>query len=140
MKAGRRWNRKWQRRSGAAAVEMALIMPLFVTLILGTIEAARIGMVVQLLNVAAREGCRTAVLEGRKQADVDQRIDQIFNGTDIDPDRIPITPQNWTNAPGGTAITVRLEVDYDDISWLGNPFQLSNMRFTAAATMSSERP
>lgn len=138
MRAGRRWN---QRRSrGAAAVELALIMPLFVSLILGTIEAARIGMVVQLMNVAAREGCRTAVLEGRTAADAQQRMTQVLNGSGITPTSVTFIPAQVHNVPGGDPITVRLDVGYDEISWLGNPFNLNNMTFTASATMSSERP
>ncbi len=138
MRAGRRWNQRKSR--GAAAVELALIMPLFVTLILGTIEAARIGMVVQLINVAAREGCRTAVLEGRTTEDAQQRMNQVLNGTGITPASVNFTPVNINNVPGGDPITVRLDVNYDDFSWLGNPFGLSGLVFTATATMSSERP
>jgi len=40
------------RRGGAAAVEMAIVLPLFVALVMGTIEASRLGMVAQLLHVA----------------------------------------------------------------------------------------
>ena len=56
--------RREPRRRGASAVEMAVIAPVFLTLVLGIIESSRLGMVSQLLTTAVREGCRVAVING----------------------------------------------------------------------------
>ena len=55
-------------RSGAAVVEMALVMPIFCMFILAIVEFGRGFMVVQLLNDAAREGARSAILSGSTNA------------------------------------------------------------------------
>jgi Flp pilus assembly protein TadG len=55
-------------RSGAATIEMALVMPIFCMFILAIVEFGRGFMVVQLLNDAAREGARSAILAGSTNA------------------------------------------------------------------------
>jgi Flp pilus assembly protein TadG len=51
-------------------VEMALVMPVFCTVILGIIEFGRAFMVCQLLNDGAREAARSAILTGSTNAAV----------------------------------------------------------------------
>lgn len=63
----------WRRRA-AAVVELAVVMPLLIMLLLGIMEYGRRFMVNQTLIQAAREGCRTAVLQGSTEADVRARI------------------------------------------------------------------
>ena len=57
-------------RSGAAVIEMAMVMPIFCMLVLGIVEFGRGFMVCQLLNDAAREGARSAILTGSTNAAV----------------------------------------------------------------------
>lgn len=131
-----------RRRAGAAAVEMAMVTPLFVLLILGTIEASRLGMVAQMLNVAAREACRTAVLDGATAAEVQSRVDTITGAAGIDVGTVTPTAagySDWTQAPSGSPITVTLAVPYAQVSWVGDPFNIGWGTVTASATMSSER-
>ena len=49
------------RRKGAAIVEAALVLPIFFMVILGIVEFGRAFMISQLIQHAAREGCRKAV-------------------------------------------------------------------------------
>ena len=51
---------------GVAAVEMALLLPVFLTVLLGTLEATRLGTATQQLTNAAREACRVAVLPSQE--------------------------------------------------------------------------
>ena len=51
-------------RGGAAAVEFALVAPVFFGFTLGMVEIGRGVMVQQILTNASREGCRQAVLDG----------------------------------------------------------------------------
>jgi Flp pilus assembly protein TadG len=134
---------KRQRRSGASAVEMALIAPVFVTLVLGQVETSRLGMVAQLLTTAAREGCRVAVVTGATQTSVQNRINAVLSGSGVSIGTVTPTcpsPYTWNTAPGGTPITVSLSVPYTQVSWLGTPFFLKTANVTASATMSSENP
>ena len=132
---------RWRRcRRGAAAVEMAFIMPVFLTMILGQIEMSRLGMVAQLLSTAAREGCRVAVINGRTAADVQARVQQVLVGSGITVDAFAPTPSNWASAAGGTPITVTLSVPYSRVSWLPTPSYFKTSTVSASATFNSERP
>jgi Flp pilus assembly protein TadG len=131
-------------RRGASAVELALVAPVLVTLLVGMIEAARLGMVAQLLTTAAREGCWVAVLDGMTQTDVQNRINAVLSGSGISVGTVTPTCSSssytWTTAPSGTAITVSLSVPYSQVTWLKVPGYFSNATISASATMSSERP
>src|SRR4051812_37263373 len=130
-------------RRGTSAVEMAFVAPVFVTLVLGMIEASRLGMVSQLLTTAAREGCRVAVINGMTQTDVQTRIDAVLGGSGISVGTVTPTcpsPYSWTTAPSGTAIAVSLSVPYTRVSWLPTPFFLKPAVISCSATMSCERP
>lgn len=59
--SGRHWHGVRDRR-GQAAVEVALVLPVFALLLVGVVEFARAWHAYQLLTDAAREGARTAVL------------------------------------------------------------------------------
>jgi Flp pilus assembly protein TadG len=130
-------------RRGASAVEMALITPVFLTLVLGIIETSRLGMVAQLLTTAAREGCRVAVLSGSTQSDVQNRVDAVLSGSGISVGTVTPTCTGsgpWTSASSGTPITVSFSVPYSKVSWLKVPYFLKTATITGSATMSSERP
>jgi Flp pilus assembly protein TadG len=122
---------------------MAFVAPVFLTLVLGIVEASRLGMVAQLLTTAAREGCRVAVLNGKTQTDVQNRIDNVLSGSGISVGAVAPTcpsPYAWDSAPGGTPITVSLSVPYSQVSWLPSPFFLKDTVISSSATMSCERP
>src|SRR3954451_17386085 len=125
-------------RRGTSAVELALVLPVFLSLVMGMIEASRLGMVAQLLTTAAREGCRVAVVPGHTQDDVQARINAVLSGSGVSVGTVTPSPSTWQSAPMGTPITVSLSVPYSQVSWLGTPFFLSNATVSASATMSSE--
>ena len=129
-----------RRRDGAAAVEMAIVLPVLIMIVMGTIESSRMGMVSQLLHQAARDGCRTAVLPGQTRASVEGRIDAVLQGSQIEP-TIAITSETtpWTSAESPSWIRVELSVPFDEVSWLGNPFAFKDATIRASATLSSER-
>ncbi len=142
------------RRSGAAAVEMAAVLPVFIALVLGQIETSRLGMVQQLLSVAAREACRTAVIPNATSDTVKARIDEVLAGSGIrfstlttassDPGTAGayVTPSNWnsTSLSAGTEIDVTLRVNYSQVAWLPTPrFISQSATVTARAAMSAER-
>jgi Flp pilus assembly protein TadG len=128
------------RRRGTAAVEMALVLPLFLALVLGMIEMARLGMVAQLITDAAREGCRVAVLPGSDPTAVTARITSVLAGSGIGP-TVVITPLiSATNPPGGAQIQVQVSVPYSAVAWFSPIQYLGSTTVQASVTMSSERP
>jgi hypothetical protein len=119
---------------------LALVLPLFISLILGTIEATRLGMVSQLLHVAARDGCRTAVQEGQSLEAVKARIGAVLAGSGITPTVEVSSPAgDWKTARSPSPISVRLSVPFDEVSWLGDPFAFGGTSVVASATMCSEK-
>jgi Flp pilus assembly protein TadG len=130
-------------RRGASAVEMAFIAPVFLMMIMGTIESSRLGMVAQLLTTAAREGCRVAVVSGMTETDVQNRINAVLSGSGVSVGTVTPTcpsPYTWDSSPSGTAITVSLSVPYSQVSWLPTSFFFQGAMISSSATMSSERP
>jgi Flp pilus assembly protein TadG len=62
LRAHRECNRKGCRDSGAAAVEFALVLPLLLTIVLGTIDWGWYFFVREVATNAAREGARAGTL------------------------------------------------------------------------------
>jgi Flp pilus assembly protein TadG len=58
------FRRRLRRENGAVAVEFALIMPVLLLILFGTIEWGRVWSQHQVFNGAAREGARCAAVQG----------------------------------------------------------------------------
>ena len=132
------------RRAGAALVEFALVFPVFMMLILGTIEVGRALMVYQLLNNAAREGARAAILPTTtSDAQVRARVVNY-----LAPGKVPtderLTVNVTVNGGGSLAgadyadeVQVSVSVSHSDVS-LMTPKYLGNLTMTGTANMRHE--
>jgi Flp pilus assembly protein TadG len=119
--------RSCRKRRGAAAVEFAIVAPVFFLLVFGMIEFGRMVMVQQILTNASREGARTAVLDGSTTTDVTNNV--ITNMGDanitIDATNITLNPANPAAANYGDPVTVTVHVPFSQVSWLPAPMLLS---------------
>lgn len=70
-----------QPRRGAAMVEMALVLPVFLMVVMGIIEFGRAMWVSNMLTNAAREGARMAILDGSSNAEVRQSVEDFLTTT-----------------------------------------------------------
>jgi Flp pilus assembly protein TadG len=70
--------RRLRGQRGAVAVEFALILPVLLLIVIGTIEFGRVYSQFQVFNGAAREGARCAAVQSTPFTDcvVQDRIDQ----------------------------------------------------------------
>lgn len=138
LNGGRR--RRAMRRA-AAAVEFAFVMPVFMSMVLGMVEVGRGVMVMQTLTYAAREGCRTAVLDGSTASIVTAKVDAAMDGSAINlpPATVTITPTNPSSAKYDEPVTVAVQVRYSDVSWvpMAQYFQ-PNAMLKASITMRRE--
>jgi Flp pilus assembly protein TadG len=131
---------RWRR--GAAAVEFALVAPVFLLLVFGLIELGRMVMVQQALTNAAREGCRTATLATtQSNSEVESTIRNFLNSvmhnaSSAEAVRVSV-PSGLSNVAAGTDLTVSVEVDYSDVSWL--PMQYLGLNPTIAAKQVGKR-
>ena len=123
-----------RRRRGAAAVEFAIVAPLFFTLVFGMIEFGRIMMVEQVITNAAREGARVGVIDPPTgQTSLSQVTSTVNNyltsarvsGTTI---KVEVSSDNggtWTVTDPGDAsvksgwpVRVTVSVPFNSITWL----------------------
>jgi hypothetical protein len=140
-------SRLFRKHRGAAAVEFAVVAPVFVLLIFGMIEYGRMVMVQQMLTNASREGARRAVLDGTTEDEVrDVIIDYLT------PANIPVAESDVTIMVGdppavaslsgaefGDPIHVKVGINFGQVSWLPSPMYLSsNTRMEAVSVMRKE--
>jgi Flp pilus assembly protein TadG len=129
-----------RKRQGAAAVEFAIVAPVFFLMIFGMIEFGRAVMVKQVLTNASREGARLAVLDGSTVSTVKTKVASYMSGagipgsTSADVD-VPTDP---TTAKYGDPITVTVHVPYNRVSWLPVPIYLGSKTLTATTVMRRE--
>jgi Flp pilus assembly protein TadG len=123
-------------------VEFAILAPLLVTLLLGMIEFGRAMMVMELMNNAARNGCRTAVINGSDTAAVTQAVNYTLNSTTVSGATVTVlvngTQADVNTAITGDAITVTVSVPIANVSWLPTSLFLSGANLTGTAVMRRE--
>lgn len=87
-------------RNAIAAVELALVSPLFAFFIMGMLDISRVLMVKMVLDDAARKGCRTGICQRRGTttpaqsstgSNVTQDMINILQDNGLDPTRATIT-------------------------------------------------
>lgn len=129
-------------RQGAAVVEFAIVAPVFFLLILGMIEIGRAVMVEQILTNAAREGARTAVLDGAIASDVKTKVVDYLKSGGISAattDMVSLTPTDPATAANGTPVTVKVDVQFSKVTWLPCPWFISgSTHLTASSVMRRE--
>ncbi len=125
-------------RRGAAAVEFALVAPIFFALILGTVEVGRLIMVQHILTNASREGARLAVLEGTTLSEVQTALDDYMANSSISGASLTVTPSSLSNAVSGGPITVTVSVPFSQVSWISSPWLLREMTLSASTLMRRE--
>jgi Flp pilus assembly protein TadG len=123
------------RRRGATALEFAVVAPVFFALILGLVEFGRACMVMELLNEAARRGCRQGIIEGTtsdkiKKAATDFLTSSGINGESagVSVNDAPVDTVEAQNMPAYTEITVVVSVPASSVTWLpGGGFLSGNL-------------
>jgi Flp pilus assembly protein TadG len=127
-----------KKRRGAAAVEFAVVAPVFLLLVFGMIEYGRMVMVQQVLTNASREGARCAVLDGTTHQDVVDTVTGYLNSGSIQGANITVTPTNPEDAGFGDPVTVTVDIDFVDVSWLPSPMYLQGENLRATTVMRRE--
>jgi Flp pilus assembly protein TadG len=131
-------NRPRRGRRAVAAVEFAIVAPLFFLLFFGMLEFGRMMMVQQVLTSAAREGARVGTFNGRTTAQVTSAVNGYLAGASVTGASVTVSPDLPSSAPQGTPITVTVAVPFDRVSWLPKPWFLGGKSLRAVATMRRE--
>ncbi|HUY37006.1 MAG TPA: TadE/TadG family type IV pilus assembly protein [Pirellulales bacterium] len=113
------------RRRGAAAVEMALLAPIFCTVAMGIFEIGRAEMVRSCLSDAARAGCRTGVKPGQGNADIIADVNDILTNEGIPAGKATITilvsgaSTDALKAQGGIdSVSVQVSIPVSSVNWV----------------------
>ena len=125
-------------RTGAAAVEFALVAPVFLVLIFGMIEFGRAIMVQQTITNASREGARVAVLDGTTTAQVNTTVNNYLSNSRIPSATVSMQPSTPSTASYGDPVTVTVSVRFNDVSWLPSPWFLDGKTLSAQTVMRRE--
>jgi Flp pilus assembly protein TadG len=128
-----------KRRRGAAAVEFAIVLPVFVILVFGMIEYGRMVMVQQVITNASREGARRAVLDGATASAVQTAVASYLTNASVNgANQAVVSPANLATAASGDPITVTVSVPFSAVSWLPSPMYLGGKTLSATTTMRRE--
>jgi Flp pilus assembly protein TadG len=125
-------------RRAAAAVEFAIVAPVFFLLVMGMIEYGRMVMVQQVITNASREGARRAVLDGATTAEVQTVVNDYLASGSISGATITVAPNPPTNAEFGDPVTVSVSIPFNQVSWLPSPMYLGGKTLTATTVMRRE--
>ena len=117
---------------GAAAVEMAIVLPILILLVFGIVEFSIYFNRLQGLQAAAREGARVAALPQSTQSDVRAKVTTALSGvlpTTQSP-VITVSPSSGNpcdlKAPDArVTVTVRASTDLDIPLWGNQTVSLS---------------
>ncbi len=86
--------KKLQKQHGQAAVEFALILPLFLMLVFAITEFGRLWMTQHALATASRTGCRKAILPTSTESDVVQTVNTFCAAASLDTDKVTVSSSN----------------------------------------------
>lgn len=123
---------------GIAAVEFAIVAPLFLILMLGVIEYGRMLVVQQVVTEAAREGVRAAVCSGARTSDATTAAFDRLAASSITGATVTVNPSPPGGAANGQPVSVTVEVPFAAVSWLHSSAALDATTLTATCTMRSE--
>ena len=125
-------------RRAAAAVEFALVAPLFFLFVFAMIEYGRMVMVQQVITNASREGARKAVLDGATTASVTTTVNDYLAAGSITGATVTVAPNPPTNAEFGDPVTVTVSIGFNQVSWLPSPMYLGGRTMIATTVMRRE--
>jgi Flp pilus assembly protein TadG len=100
------------RRSGAATVELTVVLPVMLTLVLGTIEVCQRIFLRQTAILVAYEGSRLAARSTSSTQDVVSRCQQMLTQRRVVGGQVTVTPANLLEQVPGAQIQVRITIPW----------------------------
>lgn len=148
-----RRSRARPRRCGAAAVEFALVAPVFFLFVFGMIEFGRSVMVAQLTLHATRSATREAVVSSDSRDDVSRKVEDELARLSVPREAVQVAriayedpkTQTWQEVeslggvPTRSRVRITVRVDYRKASWLPRSMLAGDGWITASVTMTKER-
>ncbi|MFY8199332.1 MAG: TadE/TadG family type IV pilus assembly protein [Pirellula staleyi] len=124
-------------KRGAAVVEFAIVLPVFVLILMGSIETCSMIFLQQTLEMAAYEGARVAIEPKTTFLNVESAAKQILKPRRIRNSSISVIPSDFQSAPYGTFLRVSVSVPCSSNSVIASRFY-SSRTLTANVEMMKE--
>ncbi len=123
-------------RSGATAVEFAIVAPIFFLLMMASFEFSRMNVIRHTADNAAYEAARHAMVPGATAAEAIAKANSILNTVGTRGARVTINPT--TLGPEVDTINVQIDVPLNQNGWIVPKFT-SGRTLTAQSTLRTER-
>jgi Flp pilus assembly protein TadG len=124
-------------RKATATVEFAVIAPVFLLILLGTIETCSMIFLQQSLEIAAFEGSRVAIVQKSTRDGVERAINTILGPRRVRDYVVRITPNDFQSASYGTFIKIEVTAKCESNSMLP-PIFYGGSTSTGAVEMMKE--
>lgn len=126
----------FKEKRGQALVELALVLPLIIMLVMGTMEFGRIFHSYLLITNGSREGARAGVT-GSTDIQIKDRVKAVTGSLGLDDSQIVITPPEISRTRG-VPLTVQVDYSVPLITPLIDIFVSDPFPLTASTTMRVE--
>jgi len=124
-------------RKGVAAVEFAIVAPVLLIILLGTIETCTMIFLQQSLTIAAYEAARVTVVPNTKTSEVNAAATRLLSRRRVKGFTIKITPSNFQAASYGTFIRVEVAAPCNENSPI-SPFYFNSKTLTGSVEVMKE--
>lgn len=122
-------------RSGVAAAELAVCLPIIVLLVIATIEACSMVFLKQSLTISAYEGVRTAILPNATDAQVIATCNQILADRRIEGGVVTIKPTSIAGLRAGDYVDVTVTAPCNSNTVVPNTFYRGRTLSATASMM-----
>ncbi|HUG68446.1 MAG TPA: TadE/TadG family type IV pilus assembly protein [Pirellulaceae bacterium] len=102
--------RKVPRRQGAATVELCICLPLFITILFGSIEVSNLIYLRESLCLASYEAARQAVALDATHEEIEERAKELLRSRGILDPTITFNPSDMTTVSAGEPVSVTVSV------------------------------
>ena len=121
------------RRTGATAVEFAIVAPIFYTLVIASLEFGRLNIIRHTADQAAYEAARFAMVPGATAAEAKSKAESMLKIVGARDSKITIV------GPTDDKVTVTVDVPLNTNGWIAPKFT-KNKTIHATSTLKTERP
>ena len=100
-------------RGGAAAVEMAVCIPILLLMLVATLDVCGMFHIQQSLKISAYEGARVGVVPGAEAENVSFQCESILDAQGVKSYTVTMTPSDPSTLRSGDIFTVSIDANFD---------------------------
>lgn len=133
MRHATRNSKSAARRTGATAVEFAIVAPIFFTLVVASLEFGRMNIIRHTADQAAYEAARYAMVPGATAAEARSKAESMLKIVGARDSKVTIV------GPTDDKVTVTIDVPLNKNGWIAPRFT-KDKTLRATSTLKTERP